>query len=185
MANNNMRSMTNGTGIRIADALEGMSINGSRQNVKIPMFSDLVFREISGAALEDGMNVSTEITKANATTMFLNGLEALYKHGRDPGKVVAYLNYRYMNLFLQDALTCTKSVCSMHDGLVESIKDIPVKICPDEIMPAGTGFLIVGNAVIDALNSLAQTGQLDFYYEYDSGEYNSRLFLHVAHGKSS
>ena len=108
-----MRYMTNGTGIRIADALEGMSISGDKPNVKIPMFSDLILREIALAAQNDGMNATTEITKANASTMFLNGLEALYKHGRDPGNTVAYLNYHYMNLFLQEALSCTKSICSM------------------------------------------------------------------------
>ena len=180
MANNSMRYMTNGTGIRIANALEGMSISGDKPNVKIPVFSDLILREIAHAAENDGMNATTEITKANASTMFLNALEALYKHGRDPGNTVAYLNYHYMNLFLQEALSCTKSICSMQDGIVVSIKECPVQICPDEIMPAGTAFIIVGKEIIDGLNTLAQSGELDFYYGYSSQEYNPEATAQLA-----
>ena len=154
------KPITEGTGKRMAVALEGMSIRGSKPNVKIPMFTDVMFMELALAAQNDGMNATTEITRSNASASFLNALEAFYNHGRDPLNTVAYLNYHYMNLFLQEALSCSKSICSMQDGVVVSIKDCPVQICPDEILPGGTAFLIVGKEIIDGLNAIVDSSEL-------------------------
>ena len=175
MANNNSKPVTNGTALRIAQALDGRK-SGSRPVSKIPVFNRNEFREIISYANEHGMNAATEITKANAHVMLLNAMERICEKNESIGNCAAYCTYHYLNLLMQDTSFIRYGAVSqemLKSGQIGAADGIDIMPVSGTLMPAGTAFLIVEETILTEMEKLKVSGDLDFYYNYNPTEYSA------------
>ena len=165
------KPITEGTGKRMAVAMEGIAGIDNTSEVKIPNVDSFDLVTIAKFAEQHGHYSQVEITaQPFATTStagspllcFLKGLSTLSDfETADEGRV-AFCSYGYMRLLLFEASRFNQNgIVKTTDGIVTKIDNCTLKEISNELFPLGFSFLILGSKIINGLNELEANNLLD------------------------
>ena len=166
-----IRTLTDGTGKRMALAMEGIAGLDNGSAIKIPHIDSFDFATLVNFAQNHGHSANQEIaaipfattTTANSPLLnFLKGLSTLSDfETADEGRV-AYCSYSFMKFLLFEASRFNQNaIVKTTDGLVTKIDNCTLKEVSNEYLPFDFSFLILGGEIVKGLNELESQGLLD------------------------
>ena len=165
------KPITEGTGKRMAVALEGIAGIDNTSEVKIPHVDSFDLVTIAQFAEKHGHYSQVEITAhpyASTSTAgspllcFLKGLSTLSDFETADDGRVAFCSYGFMRLLLFEASRFNQNgIVKTIDGIVTKIDNCTLKEISNELFPLGFSFLILGNRIINGLNELEANDLLD------------------------
>ena len=127
----------------VSDA--GKALSRQLREVVVPEFDTYVFKTLATAAIANGNNDSTALTKLNAYEYFLKGMEKLGDNNVPDKGRVAFCTYKFANLLKQDAAFMKygdKSQEMLEKGVIGEVDGCKIVKVPASHMPAGAAFII-------------------------------------------
>ena len=124
----------------------GKSLAREIREVIVPAYDRYCFKVMVESAEENGHNASTEITKANAHAMLLNGVEHMSDRNVPIDNCYAFCTYHYANLLMQDPSFVRYGNSSqemLKTGVIGMVDGIRIVMVSHSKLPAGTAFLLV------------------------------------------
>ena len=124
----------------------GKSLAREIKEVIVPNYDRYCFRVMVDSAEENGHNASTEITKANAHEMLLNGVEHMSDRNVPIDNCYAFCTYRYANLLMQDSSFIRNGDASqklLEKGEIGMVDGVRIVRVPYSRLPSGSAFLLV------------------------------------------
>lgn len=147
----------------VSDA--GKSLSRQIREVVVPEFDTYVFKTLAAAATACGSYSSTAITKDNAYSCFLAGMEKLGDANVPDKGRVAFCTYRFANYLKQDPAFMKYSNMSQDmilKGVIGEVDGCKIVKVASNRLPMGAAFLIT--------HAIAATGpkQLEEYKIHDN-----------------
>ena len=147
----------------VSDA--GKALSRQLNEVVCPEFDTYVFKTLANAAISTGNYADGAITKENAYSVFLEGMEKLGDANIPDKGRVAFCSYRYANLLMQDPAFIKQSDRSQEmvlKGVLGEVDGCQIVKVPSNHLPAGAAFIIT--------HSIAATApkQLEDYRIHDN-----------------
>lgn len=124
----------------------GRSIDNQMRGVVMPEFDRYVFKKWAAVAKENGGYASSSITKSNAFSMFLNGVQYLKNHNVPSKDTYAFCSFSFVNLLMQDSSFIRSSDLSQEmvmRGVVGTCDGITIVEVSADLLPAGAAFILV------------------------------------------
>ena len=124
----------------------GKSLAREIREVIVPAYDRYCFRVMAESAEENGHNATTEITKANAHSMLLNGIEHMSDRNVPIDNCFAFCTYHYANLLMQDPSFVRNGNSSqemLKTGRIGMVDGIEIVLVPHNKLPGGSAFLLV------------------------------------------
>ncbi|MBQ8076688.1 MAG: N4-gp56 family major capsid protein [Oscillospiraceae bacterium] len=124
----------------------GKSLAREIREVIVPAYDRYCFKVMVESAEENGHIASTEITKANAHAMLLNGVEHMSDRNVPIDNCYAFCTYHYANLLMQDpgfVRYGNSSQEMLKTGVIGMVDGIRIVMVSHSKLPAGTAFLLV------------------------------------------
>ncbi len=124
----------------------GKSLAREIREVITPAYDRYCFRVMAESAEENGHNATTEITKQNAYSMLLNGVEHMSDRNVPIDNCYAFCTYHYVNLLMQDSSFIrygNRSQEMLNTGRIGTVDGIEIVRVPKNKLPSGTAFLLV------------------------------------------
>ncbi len=124
----------------------GQCLARELREVIVPAYDRYCFRVMAESAEENGHNATTEITKANAHSMLLNGVEHMSDRNVPIDNCYAFCTYHYANLLMQDPSFVRNGDASqemLKRGRIGMVDGIEIVLVPHSKLPAGSAFLLV------------------------------------------
>ena len=116
------------------------------REVIVPAYDRYCFRTMAFSAIDNGHNATTEVTKANAHAMLLNGIEHMSDRNVPIDNCYAFCTYHYGNLLMQDPSFIRNGNSSqemLKTGRIGMVDGIEIVLVPHSKLPAGSAFLLV------------------------------------------
>ena len=123
----------------------GKALSRQLREVCVPEFDTYVFKTLANAAIANGSYGSVQITKDNAYSEFLNGMEYLGNHNVPDKGRVCFCSYKFANLLKQDPAfikTGDKSQEMLEKGVIGEVDGCKIVKVASSRLPAGAAFLI-------------------------------------------
>jgi len=127
----------------VSDA--GKALSRQLREVCVPEFDTYCFKTLAEAAMERGATSSTAVTKDNAYSLFLDGMEYLgNRNVPDKGRV-CFCTYKFANLLKQDSAFMKYGDASQQmlvKGVIGEVDGCKIVKVPASRLPAGAAFLL-------------------------------------------
>lgn len=139
----------------VSDA--GKALARQLREVCVPEFDTYVFKTLAAAATERGATAATAATKANAYSLFLDGMEYLGNHNVPDEGRVCFCSYRFANLLKQDSAFMKYGDASQKmlvKGVIGEVDGCKIVKVPASRLPAGAAFLITHKVAATAPKQL-------------------------------
>lgn len=139
----------------VSDA--GKALSRQLNEVVVPEFDTYVFKTLAAKAVETGNYASTAITKENAYSAFLAGMEVLGDNNIPDKGRVAFCSYRFANLLKQDSAFMRYGDASQEmilKGIIGEVDGCQIVKVPSNHLPAGAAFLITHSVAATAPKQL-------------------------------
>ena len=123
----------------------GKALSRQLREVCVPEFDTYVFKTLANAAIKHGSYSTTEITKENAYSEFLNAMEWMGNHNVPDKGRVCFCSYKFANFLKQDPAfikTGDKSQDMVQKGVIGDVDGCTIVKVPSSRLPAGAAFLI-------------------------------------------
>jgi N4-gp56 family major capsid protein len=127
----------------VSDA--GKSLSRQTREVLIPRYDKYVFQSLASAATAAGNFSTEEITKENAYSMFLNGMEVLGNNNIPDTGRVCFCSYRFANLLKQDPAFMKYGDASQQmliKGVIGEVDGCKIVKVASSRLPLGAAFIM-------------------------------------------
>ena len=142
----------------------GKALAREIREVIIPAYDRYCFSIMAESAEENGHNATTEITKQNAYSMLLNGVEHMSDRNVPIDNCFAFCTYHYANMLMQDSAFVRNGNSSqemLKTGRIGMVDGIEIVLVPKNKLPSGTAFLLVHK------DAVAAPRQIDEYRTHE------------------
>jgi hypothetical protein len=127
----------------VSDA--GKSLSRQTREVLIPRYDKYVFQSLASAATAAGNFSTEEISKDNAYSMFLNGMEVLGNNNIPDTGRVCFCSYRFANLLKQDPAFMKYGDASQQmliKGVIGEVDGCKIVKVASSRLPLGAAFIM-------------------------------------------